>query len=97
MEYSTLPQRFLDTVVRNDCARVQIHKVGDEWVDISSSEMLRRVARFSAALAALGVGEGDRVGIFAANSPEWHIADFAVLGAGRGGGAGLFSRIAGAD
>ena len=28
------------------------------------------------------MGEGDRVAIFAANSPEWHVADLAVLGLG---------------
>ena len=44
--------------------------------------MLRRVARLSSALAAMSVGEGDRVVIFAANSPEWHVADMAVMGLG---------------
>ncbi len=44
--------------------------------------MLRRVAALSAALADLGVQSGDRVGLFSPNRPEWHIADFAILGLG---------------
>jgi long-chain acyl-CoA synthetase len=44
--------------------------------------MLRRVAGLSRALGELGVKPGDRVGLFAANRPEWHIADFAILGLG---------------
>ena len=35
-----------------------------------------------AALERLGVKPGDRIGLFAPNRPEWHIADFAVLGLG---------------
>ena len=30
----------------------------------------------------LGIGAGDRVGLFAPNCPEWHIADFAIQGLG---------------
>ena len=82
MEFPTLPQRFLDTFVAFDSPRAQIHKINGRWDAISAREMLRRVARLSCALADLGVREGDRVAIFAANSPEWHTADFAVLGLG---------------
>jgi long-chain acyl-CoA synthetase len=44
--------------------------------------MLRRVAGLAKALAQLGVRPGDRVGLFAPNSPEWHTADFAIQGLG---------------
>ena len=43
---------------------------------------LRRVAGLSKALRELGVKPGDRVGLFAPNCPEWHIADFAIQGLG---------------
>jgi long-chain acyl-CoA synthetase len=93
-EYPTLPQRLLDAVDRYPCPRAQMHRVravlaardqqdaGGRWESVSASEMLRRIAGLSAALAELGVGQGDRVVIFAPNSPEWHVADFAVAGLG---------------
>ena len=43
---------------------------------------MRRVAGLSSAFVELGVKPGDRVGLFAANRPEWHTADFAITGAG---------------
>jgi long-chain acyl-CoA synthetase len=52
------------------------------WESISSQEFLRRVAGLSTAFVELGVKPGDRVGLFAANRPEWHTADFAISGAG---------------
>ena len=94
MEYPTLPQRLLDAVDRYACPRAQMHRVravlaarskqnaGGRWESISALEMLRRIAGLSAALAKLGVGRGDRVAVYAPNCPEWHIADFAVLGLG---------------
>ncbi|MGH9727646.1 MAG: AMP-dependent synthetase/ligase, partial [Candidatus Acidiferrales bacterium] len=54
----------------------------DGWQAYSSGEMLRRIAGLSKALVALGVKAGDHVGIFAPNSPEWHVADLAILGLG---------------
>jgi long-chain acyl-CoA synthetase len=52
------------------------------WESISSAELLRRVAGLSMALVELGVKPGDRVALFAANRPEWHTADFAIIGSG---------------
>src|ERR1017187_3590666 len=82
MEYSTLPQRLLDSVDRNKCPRAQVWKVGARWEAIPAQEMLRRAAGLSAAFLRLGVQPGDRVAIFAPNCPEWHVADFAVTGLG---------------
>jgi long-chain acyl-CoA synthetase len=59
-----------------------MHRVSGRWESTAAPEMLRRIAGLSAALADLGVREGDRVAIFAPNCPEWHIADFAALGLG---------------
>jgi long-chain acyl-CoA synthetase len=52
------------------------------WQEISSAEFLRRIAGLSQAFFELGVKPGDRVGLFAANRPEWHTADFAITGTG---------------
>ncbi|HEY2545874.1 MAG TPA: long-chain fatty acid--CoA ligase [Candidatus Acidoferrum sp.] len=82
MNYGTLPSRFLNAVDSLPNARAQMYRAADGWQSISSEEFLRRVAGLSTALVELGVKPGDRVGLFAANRPEWHTADFAITGAG---------------
>jgi long-chain acyl-CoA synthetase len=82
MNYPTLTQRFLEAMDQRPNPRALMHKVGERWEEISSAEFLRRVAGFSAALAELGVRNGDRVALLAPNCPEWHVADFAMLGLG---------------
>jgi len=62
--------------------RAQMVRGTSGWKTISSREMLRNVAGLSAAFKELGVKPGDRVVLFAANLPEWHVADFAITGCG---------------
>lgn len=81
-EYPTLTKCFLEAIDKHANPRAQIYKAAQGWEAYSSAEMLRRVAGLAQALADLGVTADDRVGIFAPNSPEWHVADFAVLGLG---------------
>lgn len=82
VKYPALTKCFLDAVDQRPNARAQMYRAAEGWQAYSSAEMLRRVAGLSKALAALGVKAGDRVGLFAPNSPEWHVADFAILGLG---------------
>ncbi len=82
MNYGTLPSRLLNAVDSLSNARAQMFRAADGWQSISSEEFLRRVAGLSTAFVELGVKPGDRVGLFAANRPEWHTADFAITGAG---------------
>jgi len=82
MAYETIPRRLLNTIERFNHPRMQVFRSASGWQPIAAGEMLRRVAGLSRALAELGVKAGDRVGLFAANRPEWHIADFAILGLG---------------
>src|SRR5713101_1764496 len=82
MNYGTLPSRFLNAIDTLPNPRAQMVRGPHSWEAISSEELLRRVAGLSSALAELGVKPGDRVGLFAANRPEWHTADFAITGAG---------------
>jgi long-chain acyl-CoA synthetase len=82
MGYPSLTQCLLEAVDRYHSPRAQMHRVEGRWEAISSAEMLCRIAGLSRALAELGVGAGDRVGLFAPNRPEWHVADFAILGLG---------------
>jgi len=49
---------------------------------ITYSELYQRIQRFAAGLQALGVSAGDRVALFADNSPRWLIADQGSMMAG---------------
>ncbi len=82
MNYGTLPSRFLNVVDNLPNPRAQMVRRDGRWEPISSQEFLRRVAGLSTAFVELGVKPGDRVGLFSANRPEWHTADFAITGAG---------------
>src|SRR5258708_3792341 len=82
MNYGTLPSRFLNAIDNLPNPRAQMVRRDGRWEAISSQEFLRRVAGLSTAFVELGVKPGDRVGLFSANRPEWHTADFAINGAG---------------
>src|SRR5437899_12919500 len=82
MNYGTLPSRFLNAIDNLPNARAQMVRRDGRWEAITSQEFLRRVAGLSTAFVELGVKPGDRVGLFSANRPEWHTADFAINGAG---------------
>src|SRR5246500_3494473 len=81
-EYPALTKFFLDAIDRFANPRAQMYRTSAGWQSISATEMLRRVAGLSKALAELGIVAGDRVGLFAPNCPEWHTADFAIQGLG---------------
>ena len=82
MNYGSLPSHLLSALDTKPNRRAQMFRAPDGWTEISSQEFLRRVAGLSAALAELGLKPGERVGLFAANRPEWHTADFAINGVG---------------
>jgi long-chain acyl-CoA synthetase len=82
MPYPTLTEKLLTAVDRLPNGRALSLRVNGRWEPTSSAEFLRRVAGLSNALEQLGVKAGDRVGLFSPNRPEWHIADFAILGLG---------------
>nr|MBA2321199.1 long-chain fatty acid--CoA ligase [Deltaproteobacteria bacterium] len=52
----------------------------DGWKWSTYAEFAEQVDAFRAALAALGVGPGDKVGIVSDNRPEWAIACYATYG-----------------
>jgi long-chain acyl-CoA synthetase len=81
-KYPTLTTRFLEAIDTLPNPRAQMYRTAEGWKAYSSAEMLWRVAGLAKALMALGVKAGDHVGLFAPNSPEWHVADLAVLGLG---------------
>ena len=78
MAFATLTEKLLGAIDRVPSERAVTLKVNGRWEPTSSGEFLRRSAGVSNAFEQLGVKAGDRVGIFAPNRPEWHIADYAV-------------------
>src|SRR6202521_5678698 len=82
MPYATLTEKLLNAVDRRPNGRGLWLRINGRWEPMSSAEFLRRIAGVSNSLEQLGVKPGDRVGLFAPNRPEWHVADFAILGLG---------------
>lgn len=82
MAYPTLTEKLLKAVDQIPQDRAVSLRVNGQWEPMPSAEFLARIAGLASALEQLGVKPGDRVGLFAPNRPEWHIADFAILGLG---------------
>ncbi|WP_158749514.1 long-chain fatty acid--CoA ligase [Acidobacterium sp. S8] len=53
-----------------------------KWQAFSGMQIYQRVCAFANALAAWGIGKGDRVAILGENRWEWAVADFASLAIG---------------
>ncbi len=85
MAYPSLTACLLETIDKKPNPKAQMFRGASGWESISSAEVLRRVSGLAKALAELGVKTGDRVAVFAPNCPEWHIADFAIMGLGAAG------------
>jgi long-chain acyl-CoA synthetase len=82
MAYPTITGSLLESINKQPNPKAQMFRGASGWESISSEEMLRRIAGLAKALAELGIKTGDRVAVFAPNCPEWHIADFAIMGLG---------------
>src|SRR5512136_2110495 len=55
------------------------YREGGVWRSITYAELGERIRAVAKALLESGIQEGDKVGIFARNGPEWSIADFGIL------------------
>ncbi|MGA8164011.1 MAG: long-chain fatty acid--CoA ligase [Waddliaceae bacterium] len=62
------------------------------WKHLSTEVFLFDLKRITYGLISLGMKRGDKVGIFAPSSPQWNLADFAIILAG-GITVPLFPRI----
>ena len=58
------------------------HKVGDEWVDVSYTELGTAVSEIGRGLIDLGLQHGDKVSILAHTRPEWTYANLGILAGG---------------
>ena len=57
-------------------------RVGDEFVDVSTAEFVRRVREYATGLIGLGIEPGDRVAIFMKSRIEFTLLDYAIWFAG---------------
>lgn len=54
-------------------------KCDGKWKKIGVTEYAETVNNISYGLMALGISEGDKVGIVSGNRPEWNMIDFAIM------------------
>lgn len=76
-----LDQCVLDAVARVDAARVAVRD-GDSGQELRYGELAGQVSRVAAALADLGIGPGDVVGLHLPNSVEFPVVLLAVSACG---------------
>jgi long-chain acyl-CoA synthetase len=74
----TLSQ-FISRALETPRERAFAERLGaPEWAYTSSTKMHERAVNVARALAALGIGSGDRVALLANNSVNWIVADFGI-------------------
>ncbi|MFP6759030.1 MAG: AMP-binding protein, partial [Alphaproteobacteria bacterium] len=82
MSYDTwqsLPDMFFEIAERGDDSAFLWAKKGGRYEALSWRDTAERVRNMAKGLAGLGVAPGDRIAIVAENSPEWAIADLAIM------------------
>jgi len=81
-EVATVNEAFLKVSGRGEKTIWQWQDKDGAWKPITSAEMYGRVRALAGALAAWGVGKGDRVALLSENRWEWPVTDYAVLALG---------------
>jgi len=76
--WRTIPEMVLSAADRFGDAEAVV----DGPLRLTFTEVVQRIRCAAGAFADLGVGKGDRVGLWAPNSAEWIIAAFGLLSAG---------------
>ena len=79
MKETHLARMVFDQAARYGAKTALRSKTGDRWHDISYRRLGELIRDAAKALLELGVREGEMVGIYSGNRPEWTIADFAIL------------------
>src|SRR5438094_1279209 len=85
MDYDScrsLPAMFFEQAARLGHKPFLWAKRGETYQAISWAEAAREVRRLAIGLKSLGIGQGERVGLFSENRAEWVIADLAIMSAG---------------
>lgn len=81
MDKDHLALMIRDSVRAHGPKTAMRYEEGGAWRSITYADLGERIRAVAKALLERGVQEGDRVGIFARNAPEWAIADFGILSA----------------
>lgn len=74
-----LPAYQLEQYPRKDAFN---RRVGNDWVPLSTSEMVSQIHHFSRGLIALGIQPGENIALICPNRPEWNIIDLAIMQVG---------------
>jgi len=73
---------LLDNARRDPDHAALAVRVGDEFVDVSTAEFVRRVREYATGLIGIGINPGDRVAIFMKSRIEFTLLDYAIWFAG---------------
>jgi long-chain acyl-CoA synthetase len=78
----TVGRQFFDRVEKSGSREAYRYPVGDTWKSVTWTEAGQQVSRLAAGLIALGLEQGERVGIAAGTRYEWIVSDLAIMSAG---------------
>ncbi len=81
-EWPNLVSMFFDRAQEKGDRPFLWRKTADGWHSTSWASAARSAASLARALADLGIGEGDRVGLVSESRPEWPIVDIGIMAAG---------------
>ncbi|MFZ2054839.1 MAG: long-chain fatty acid--CoA ligase [Candidatus Aminicenantales bacterium] len=78
----TIPRLFLHLTETFQKPALLLYKKEGQYLSLSTAEVRQEVERIALGLKGLGLGPGDKVILFAENSPWWVMTDYAILGLG---------------
>lgn len=82
VRFTTLTQLFRQVVASFDNPRAFNSRTENGWQAVSTRQFEEAVVATALALRKRGIARGESVGLMAPSSPQWIIADFAILLAG---------------
>ncbi len=78
----TIPDTFWEAEAAFGSRPVLAYREGDEFIDVTLSEMAESARRIAAGLIALGIEKGSRIALFSPSRYEFPIIDYAIWIAG---------------